>query len=233
MDAPPPTREQRMITVRVLIAGCGRVGSTLATQLAAERHDVQVIDERTGARQALPPAFPGHFHQGDGTNDQVLRSAGIEHADGFVAATSDDTANLAMTRSAKQVHRVPIVVARLNDPSQTDTYVGLGIHTVAGAHWTVFQMHQMLLHRHLTPELTFGNGETLLIRSQPPRYLAGRRITAFEVDGEIRVVEVTRTGRSHIPSVDMAIQPGDLITFAVAATALHHLQGFLDRQLGT
>jgi len=91
----------------------------------------------------------------------------------------------------------------------------------------------MLLHRHLTPELTFGNGETLLVRSGLPSYVSGRRLAEFDVDGEIRVVEVTRGGRSLVPAHSTCVEPGDVVTFAVAATALGRLRGFLDKELGT
>lgn len=217
--------------MRAIIAGCGRVGSALASQLVTEGHGVSVIDQRREARQNLPANFPGLFLVGSGASLPVLDASGIEHADAFVASADDQT-NLAMARIAKQTYRVPVVVACVVDPDFTDLYQGLGVHTVVGVRWTVFQMHQLLLHRHLAPELTFGNGETLLIRSQLPSYLAGRRLTVFDVDTEIRVVEVTRAGTSHIPARDTVIQVGDLVTFAVAATALHRLQGFLDRPLG-
>ncbi|MFJ7199132.1 MULTISPECIES: hypothetical protein [unclassified Streptomyces] len=91
----------------------------------------------------------------------------------------------------------------------------------------------MLLHRHLTPELSFGSGETLVIRSQLPAYLTGRPLTGFDVDGEIRVVEITHGSRSLLSAHGVLAEPGDLVTFAVTATALGRLRGFLDKGLGT
>jgi trk system potassium uptake protein TrkA len=91
----------------------------------------------------------------------------------------------------------------------------------------------MLLHRHLEPELSFGNGETMLVRSALPDYLAGRPLRALEVDTEIGVVEVTRGGRSFIPDPSALAEPADLVTFAVATSALGRLRTFLDKELGT
>lgn len=59
------------------------------------------------------------------------------------------------------------------------------------------------------------------------------RLAEFDVDSEIRVVEVTRGGRSLVPAHGTAAEPGDLVTFAVAATALGRLRGFIDKELGT
>src|SRR6266508_661241 len=218
--------------MRVIVIGCGRVGSALAVQLTAEGHDVCVVDRNPKTRRLLPKNFTGRFCAGNGYNRSVLEAAGIEHADAFVAVTSGDNSNIVAARTAKESYRVPIVVARIYDPRRPDIYRELSIPSVASVRWSVYQIHQMLLHRHLTPELTFGNGETLLVRSQLPAYLTGRRLAEFEVEGEVRVVEVTRGGRSLIPGHGTAAEPDDLVTFAVAATALGRLRGFLDKELG-
>lgn len=219
--------------MRVIVIGCGRVGAALAGLLASEEHDVRVVDRRPKAARLLPDSPRIRFHEGNGYSRTVLEAAGVEHADAFVAVTSGDNSNIVSARTAKETYRVPVVLARIYDPRRADIYRELGIPTIASVRWTVHQVHEMLLHRHLTPELSFGNGETLLLRSELPPYLAGRRLAEFDVDGEIRVVEVTRGGRSLIPAHGTTALPGDLVTFAVAATALGRLRGFLDKELGT
>ncbi|WP_422095771.1 MULTISPECIES: hypothetical protein [unclassified Streptomyces] len=46
-------------------------------------------------------------------------------------------------------------------------------------------------------------------------------------------MEITRAGRSLLPAHGVLTEPGDLVTFVVAATALGRLRGFLDKELGT
>ncbi|WP_424887057.1 potassium channel family protein [Streptomyces sp. XH2] len=219
--------------MRLIIVGCGRVGSALAARLVAEGHDVDVIDRVARARRLLPENFGGRFRTGNGYSRTALESAGIEHADAFVAVTSRDDSNIVCARTAKETYRVPMVFARVYDPRRAGLYRELGIPTIAGVSWTVDRIHRMLLHRHLEPELTFGNGETLLVRSVLPRYLTGRPVTDFDVDGEIRVVEVTRAGHSLIPVHGTPAEPHDVVTFAVAAKSLGRLRAFLDKELGT
>ena len=114
---------------------------------------MRVVDRDRARRALLPRGFAGQFIVGNGYSRAVLEQAGIGDADAFVAVTSGDNSNIVGARTAKETYRVPIVVARIYDPRRADIYRDLGIPTVASVRWTVNQIHQMLLHRHLTPEL--------------------------------------------------------------------------------
>lgn len=219
--------------MRVIVVGCGRVGAALAVRLGASGHDVRVVDRDPNARRLLPRNFSGEFVTGNGYSRAVLHRGGVEEADAFIAVTSGDNSNIVAARTAKEEYHVPIVIARIYDPHRADIYRDVGIPTVASVRWTVERILQMLTHRHMTPEQTFGNGETLLMRSQLPAYLNERPLADLDVDGEIRLVEITRAGHSFIPAADDLAQTGDLATFAVSATALDRLRAFLDKELGT
>ncbi len=219
--------------MKVIVLGCGRVGSALALQLHAERHDVCVIDRDSETRELLPDSFTGAFVVGNGYSRRTLGEAGVDAADAFVAVTSGDNTNVVAARIAKEEYRVPQVMARIYDPNRADIYRDLGIPTVASVRWTANRIHQMLAHRMLEPELTFGNGETLLIREAPPAWYAGRPLRDLNIPGEIQVVVVTRMGQSFLPDLDSLAQAGDEVAFAVAATALSRLRSMLDRELGT
>lgn len=220
--------------MHVIILGCGRVGSTLAGRLDAEGHSVSVIDKKPRVQlRYLSDAFGGTFLQGNGFHRNILKQAGIERADAFIAVTSGDNTNIVGARVARDAYRVPKVVARIYDPRRAEIYRDLGIPTVATVRWTTNQIHQLLFHRDLDAELHFGNGESLLVRSTLPGYLEGRRVREFDVDGEIGVVEVTRGGRSIIPGVGTAIESGDVVSFVVASTSLGRLQKFLAKESGS
>jgi len=219
--------------VNVIVIGCGRVGSTLAHQLSVERHDVCVLDRDPGTRELLPAGYTGDFLVGNGYNRTLLEQAGIDGADALVAVTSGDNTNIVAARIAKEDYRVPRVVARIYDPRRADIYRELGIPTVASVRWTAGRIHQMLSHRYLDPDVTFGNGEVLLVRESLPAWLAGRPLRELEVDEQIRVIAVTRGGRAHLPAPQSLVAAGDTVSFAVTATALPRLRSFLDKELGT
>jgi trk system potassium uptake protein len=219
--------------MRGLVMGCGRVGSAVAAQFDREGHDVCVIDRDEQARTLLPKTYGGAFEAGNGYSREVLERARIDLADAFVAVTSGDNTNIVGARTAKEIYRVPHVVARIYDPRRAEIYRDLGIVTVASVAWTVRQIRRLLVHRYLEPDVTFGSDETQLVREPLPDYLAGRALSEFEVEGEIRVVEVTRLGRSLIPRRSTLVEPGDVATFVVTGRSLARLRGFLQKELGT
>jgi trk/ktr system potassium uptake protein len=219
--------------MHIVIMGCGRVGSGLADRLDAEGHSVCVIDKRARPDlRYLSKGFGGRVLQGNGFNRAILVDANIGQADAFIAVTSGDNSNIVGARVARDDFRVPKVVARIYDPRRADIYRDLGIPTVATVRWTTNEIHNLLFHRDLEADLQFGNGETLLVRSTVPAYLDGRKFTEFDVEGEIRVIEVTRGGRSMIPGPGTTIESGDLVSFAVSSTSLGRLRSFLNKEFG-
>jgi trk system potassium uptake protein TrkA len=208
--------------------GCGRTGSALATGCEAEGDQVSVIDVDETVRNHLPRGFGGRFVAGNGITPRVLEEAGIAHAEAFVALTPNDNANTVAARVAREVFRVPRVLARLYDPAHAPVYSEFGIVTVGSVQTTVNRVVQLLHHSTLEPHQTFGNGETLLVRSRVPDYLAGRGVLEFNVPGEIQVVELSRAGHSRIPEHSTPLEGGDIVSFIVAARSLDRLRSFLD-----
>ncbi len=213
--------------MHVVIVGAGRAGAALAVQLDAEGDSVSVVDLEERAREHLPDGFTGRFVHGNGINRLVLDDAGITSADALVALTSSDSLNIVLTRLARDTFHVPRVVGRLNDVDYSLLANDLHLEMVASVRMTVDRVHRLLRHRPLDPDYTFGNGESVLVRASTPDYLEGRRASEFDVEGEIRVVEITRAGHSLIPGSATTLQVGDRLSFVVASTSLERLRSFL------
>ena len=116
--------------MRTIIVGCGRVGAGLATQLADDGHDVVILDQTNEAFRRLAPTFPGQALRGDGTDESVLRRAGAEGAEWFLALTNGDNRNILAAQLASQTFRIPHVVCKINDPVRAQAYAALGVNTV-------------------------------------------------------------------------------------------------------
>jgi trk system potassium uptake protein TrkA len=116
--------------VKVLILGCGRVGSTLASMLDRSGHSVSVLDQSSDAFQRLSPDFGGETYVGNGVDEDILIRAGIKEADAFVAVTNGDNRNIMASQIAKEIFHVNKVMCRIYDPIREQTYRELGMDTM-------------------------------------------------------------------------------------------------------
>lgn len=118
--------------MKVVIMGCGRVGAQLATSLDRDGHDVTVLDMRGSQfERFLPEDFGGRKIVGDGRDQDVLRTSGVEGADAFVACTAGDNRNVMAAQMAKVIFDVPRVVCRIYDPLREEMYKMLGLRTIS------------------------------------------------------------------------------------------------------
>ena len=116
--------------MRSVIVGCGRVGAGFAELLARAGHEVVIIDISTEAFSRLEPDFPGTAIRGDGTDEDVLRRAGVAEAEYFFALTEGDNRNTLAAQLAQETFRVPNVVAKVNDPVRAEAFTALGLSTL-------------------------------------------------------------------------------------------------------
>ena len=116
--------------MNVVIMGCGRVGARVAALLDHAGHRVTVIDQEPSAFLRLPAEFGGDTIIGTGIDEDVLRQAGIEQADAFVAVTNGDNRNIMAAQVARMIFDVPRIILRIYDPVREDTYRRLGLTTV-------------------------------------------------------------------------------------------------------
>jgi trk system potassium uptake protein TrkA len=116
--------------MKVVVMGCGRVGARVASILDHNGHEVIVIDTNPAAFRRLASEFSGETIIGTAIDEDVLRSAGIEDANAFIALTNGDNRNIMAAQVAQKIFHVPEVIARIYDPVREDTYRRLGITTV-------------------------------------------------------------------------------------------------------
>ncbi|MBW7573856.1 potassium channel family protein [Caproiciproducens faecalis] len=114
----------------VIVVGCGRLGSRLATELSDFGHDVCVID-RSGSRlDVLGSGFNGQRIQGIEFDSDNLTEGGIRQADALLAVSSDDNINITVCLIAERIYHVPEIIARINDPARQYIYEKLNISTI-------------------------------------------------------------------------------------------------------
>jgi trk system potassium uptake protein len=117
--------------VKVLVVGCGRVGSAVALELSRCGWDVSVVDENEEAFHRLGDRWPGSFVAGHGLETEVLLRAGIEDADAVVVATDGDNTNIVIGQVAQKRYGIEAVVVRVLDPARARWYSERGLQTVS------------------------------------------------------------------------------------------------------
>ena len=130
--------------MKIVIVGCGRVGASAAELWDKAGHDVIVLDVSNRAFERLPTSFGGNALRGDGTDEDVLRRAGIEGADIFLALTEGDNRNVMAAQLAAEAFEVPRVIAKINDPVRAAAYAELGIATLCRTGLMVDAVNQHL-----------------------------------------------------------------------------------------
>jgi trk system potassium uptake protein TrkA len=210
--------------VKVIIGGCGRVGAQLATKLAHEGHEVVVIDKDPTSFRRLGKSFNGTTVRGMVFDRDVLEKAGTDRADSYVAVTSGDNSNVVSATIAREIFRVPKVVARIFDPRRAEIYRRLGIQTVSSVTWAANEISSLVLYPHLVRDLTLGDGEVQLVKISVPPRIVGRTVADITMTGETLPFAIVRGGKSFIPATHETLHEGDIVEVAVLTSAMDRFQ---------
>ena len=116
--------------MKAVVVGCGRVGAGVADELDRAGWQVLIIDLKSAAFDRLPASFAGTALRGDGTDEDVLRRAGAENADLFLALTEGDNRNIMAAQLGIEALAARKTVAKVNDPVRAEAYAHLGIATL-------------------------------------------------------------------------------------------------------
>jgi len=186
--------------MRYLIVGCGRVGSTLAKLLVADKHDVVVVDDNPAAFKRLGNRFGGEVE--------------------VVAVTDGDNRNVMAALIAQRMFRIPKIIARIYDPPRGQLYRELGIDTFCpttiGAQLIRDRLQDVSYAS--GPSFDFGKLASLIATVSPAQ--AGKRVYDVEVDGKIRITAIRRLGSVSVAAPSDMLTEGDELNAIVAPEAL-------------
>jgi trk system potassium uptake protein TrkA len=205
--------------MKILVVGCGRVGTSLALALDGEGHEVVVLDKDSTAFRHLPPTWQGKTITGFGFDRDRLDEAGAHEADALAAVTSGDNSNILTARIARETYGIANVVARIYDPRRAEIYQRLGIPTVATVTWTIDQVTRKLFPNSSVTEWTDATGEISLIHRIIPDGWCGKRLSLLEEETTARVVSLTRGTQSILATNELIGQEGDTLYLAVTKSA--------------
>ncbi len=213
--------------MKIIIVGCGRVGSGLAQSLSQSGHAITVIDSDASAFRNLPSSFKGRTIEGIGFDRDVLDKAGIQRSDALAAFTSKDEANAVIARMAKEIYRVPKVVARLYERDKAEIYRRLGVQTISSTIWGIKRATDLLFYSQLDSIITLGSGEVDIVKIEVPSLMAGHTVGELSVVGEIKVVALERQNKTFLPTFGTVLQKQDVLYIAVVTASTDRLNRLL------
>ncbi len=204
-----------VIPMRVIVIGGGTVGRALAERLE-DRGENVVIVEQDESTVELTRERGFTVHHGDGTDMDVLRSAGIENAKIVVTATGDDDANLLVSQLVDAKFEPETIIARVNNPDNIDAFSELGVKAVSSSLATAWSIDNLIERPALSNWMTeigrSGDVQEIEVTAED---LVGR--TIGELDEQLPngciIALVGRDGENSVPSEDFTLQQGDHLTF--------------------
>lgn len=215
--------------MKIIIIGAGRVGASVAESLASEQNDITVIDTDPSHLDILQERYDLRTVAGNGIHPTVLREAGIEDADLFIAAAARDETNLVACKIAKQFFNVPTCIARvrapefIDHPELTGSAEGFGVDYVICPEQSVTNaISKLIEYPEALQVLEFADGKVSLIAV---RAYAGGPLVSCAIEDlkkhipnvDARVVAIYRDARAVEPGGKTMIEPGDEV-FCLAAT---------------
>jgi len=214
--------------VHIIIGGCGRLGAEIAEQLSQDPHtDVVILDTDPMAFDRLGSGFNGQTLRGDCTDRDVLEQAGINKADGLMAVTRSDNANLMTVEIATHLYGVERTIARLFNSDREEVYRKLGVRyvsstgTMAKLFLNEFQDESYPLHVH------FLETDIAMVDVEIDTGGHAMTVAEFEVDGQLRIAAVRRGARVFVPDATDRLERDDIVTAAMKPSAARVISGLV------
>lgn len=212
--------------MKIIIVGCGKIGSTIARELNDEGHHIVVIDKNPQAVENLTGSIDIMGITGNGASFEILQEAEIENADLIIAVTGADELNIyccLLARSAGVRH----TIARVRNPEYTKDLprikdiLGLSL-SINPELICAREMDRLLKFPGAIEIDTFAKGVVELIKISVPEnsFLSNVQVksTAHFFKGKVRICTVERNGETFIPNGDFVIHSDDKISLLASSS---------------
>lgn len=197
----------------IVVVGAGRIGSRVVELAIADGHDVAVFDKDRERCDEITKRYDVVAMHADATREATLREAGVEDADGLIAATRQDPVNLMVVTLAERLG-VPKRVAVLNNPSAAAMFHARGAHVVDNPS-RVAARHLLHAARHAgVGEYVTVSGDVELFKAdvEPDSPVDGRMLREAGFPAGVIAAAIERGGEFVIPRGDTLVFAGDVVT---------------------
>lgn len=205
--------------MKIIIVGCGKVGTSIATELNSEGHQIRLIDVDREAVTKLSDSIDAMGIVGNGAIYETLEEAEVATADLVIAATARDEVNLYTCLMAKN-SGAKNTIARVRNPEYTNDLFrvkdAMGLSMSINPELTAAMEISRLLRYSGALEIdSFSKGaaELIKVRVTEGSMVADKAISRVDIQtGKVRICTVERGSEVYIPNGDFVIRPGDKIS---------------------
>jgi len=218
--------------MRVVIAGAGSVGRSIARELLDNGHELLLVEKEQS--NTKPGSVPGaEWLVADACELEQLQRAGLENCEVVVAATGDDKVNLVVSLLAKTEFAVPRVVARINHPKNEWLFTeawGVDVAVSTPRMLTALVEEAVSvgdLVRLMSLEQGRASLSELTLATDSP--VVGRTVGEVEWPTDSALVAILRGGRVLVPSAQMPLEAGDELLVVATADRDTELDALLSK----
>ncbi|HPH95198.1 MAG TPA: TrkA family potassium uptake protein [Anaerolineaceae bacterium] len=206
--------------MKVIVVGCGRLGSDLAYRLFQAGHEVTVIDNAPNAFNNLKPDFRGRQVEGDALSKDILHRAGMKDADAVAVMTNCDPLNAVIAHIAQTIFNRKNVVVRNYDPLSRDLLETFNLQIVCSATWGAQRVEELIYHADAKSIFSTGNGEVELYEFRVPDAWDGKMIKDVITSKDCMAVSLAHVGRAILPQPDSIMHSGDVLLLSATSEGI-------------
>lgn len=213
--------------MKIIIAGCGKTGLTLAGQLIAEGHDITLIDTQSSVLENAAGRYDAMAVCGNCASKEVLLQAGVAEADLVIAATNADEVNLLCCMTAHGISEGVHTIARIRNPEYAEQVMTMPevfplSLTVNPEKRAALEIERLLKYPGFLRRDTFAKGRVEIVELRLEQGSKLCDISLSELSSVVKcrvlVCAVLRGGTAVAPSGNFVLRSGDRI-FVTAPTA--------------
>lgn len=217
--------------MKIIIAGCGKVGYALAEQLSEEGHEIAIIEPKKERVQNAVDSLDVMGYVGNGNSYRMQSEAGVEEADLLIAASGNDEVNLLSCLIAKKAGNCK-TIARVRNPEYMDDIsfireeLGLSL-SINPEYATARDISRLIQIPSALDIDMFAKGRAYMIRLQLPENCPWDGMRIIEIakkNGNHFLICVReRDGEVIIPGGDDDLRAGDRISLMAPSEHLNEL----------
>jgi trk system potassium uptake protein TrkA len=218
--------------MEVLIVGGGKVGTYLAAFLLSAGHKVILIEEFKNKYEMLQKDLQGAtVISGDGTDPNLLESAGIRRVQVVAAVTGEDEDNLVVTSLARFEFNVPRVIGLVNNPKNAWMYSAeMGVDVALNqADLLGTMIAEEMSMGDMVPLLKLRKGLFSLVEEKvaPHSVVNGKKLKDIVLPDQCIITAVLRKGQMIVPHGETVLQTADELLVVVHASQMKKVADLL------